>query len=121
MFKGFVLSESLKNPTILNNYRKIYVKIEKHAESREYPFWHLFKIQINDKDVGKAAKQISRELKRGWYAHFWDKKTVIVCFVDKNFRIPRKGLATSKEFQEAKKYGMRHGIGERYLDFWIED
>ena len=48
MFKGFVLSESLDNPTLLNEFRKIYVRVEQHPESPEMPFWHLFKIEVED-------------------------------------------------------------------------
>ena len=47
MYKGFILSESLENPIILNNYKTIYVKIENHPES-ESPYWHDFKVEVED-------------------------------------------------------------------------
>ena len=47
MFKGFVLSEPLKDPTVLNRFDKIKVTVEKHKES-ELKIWHNFKIKVSD-------------------------------------------------------------------------
>ncbi|MBU4246129.1 MAG: hypothetical protein ABIF85_01620 [Nanoarchaeota archaeon] len=121
MFKGFILSESLNTPTLLNEFRKIYVKVEDRPESKNARFWHLFKIETDDKNIEEVAKKISKELKYGRYAHFWNGKFVYVSFVNKVFKIPQEKKWSSKEFQEVKEYGAKNGVGEEYLDFWIED
>ncbi len=121
MFKGFILSESLRDPTVLNNYKYTYVQIQKHPESQEYPFWHLFKIEIIDEDITMVADLIAKEIKHNWYAHFWNGEVVYIVFSEKIFTIPHETHWSSKEFHQVKKYGMEHGIMERYLDFWIED
>lgn len=122
MFKGFVLSESLKDPLILNDYKKIYVTVEHHPESNEFPFWHLFKIEVEGKDIEQVAKRFSKELKeRGWYAHFWNDNIVYICFPNKIFKIRREEKWSSKEYEEVKRYAIKIGIEERYLDFWIEE
>lgn len=120
MFKGFILSESLKNPTILNVLKKIYVKVEKHTES-DIPFWHLFKIEIQEEKIESITKIISSEMKESWYAHFWNGQIVYIVFSNKVFEIPQERKWLSPRFQEAKQYGIEHGVEERYLDFWIEE
>lgn len=122
MFKGAVLSESLINPTLLNNIKKIYVNIEEHSESPEIPFWHLFKVEVADEEIEHITKQLAAEIKLGWYAHFWDVNVVYVVFTHKVFRLPREDHWSSPEYQEARQYGIEHcGIDERYLDFCIDD
>ncbi|MFC1722722.1 hypothetical protein ACFL0V_01155 [Nanoarchaeota archaeon] len=122
MFKGFVLSESLQDPTLLNTFEKIYVKVELHSESDEYPpFWHLFKIRVGDEEIKKVSDQFANSIKPKWYAHFWNDKTVYVVFSNKIFQIPMEEEWSSKEFQETKEYALSVGIAERYLDFKIED
>ncbi len=121
MFKGFVLSESLNNPTLLNDFGKIYVRVEEHPESPEAPFWHLFKIEVKDEEIEQVAEQAAAEMKYGWYAHFWNNEVVYVCFPGKVFRIPHEVQWSSEEYQQVRQYGAEHEVKERYLDFWIED
>jgi hypothetical protein len=122
MFKGFVLSESLNDPTILNDFENIYVKVESHPES-ELKYWHLFKLKIKDEDIEDAVKLILKNIKKEWYAHFWNGKVVYICYSNKIFKITqqKKREWNTKEYYEAKNYGIQQGIAERYLDFWIEE
>jgi len=122
MFKGFILSESLQDPTLLNNFKKIYVKVESHPESDDYPsFWHLFKIEISDEEIEKVVDKFAKSIKLRWYAHFWNDKKVYIIFSNKVFKIPREEEWSSKEYQNVKKYALSVDIDERYLDFKIED
>lgn len=124
MYKGFVLSESLKNPLILNDFEKIYVKVEHHPEAdASYPkIWHDFKLSIQDEDMDSVAETISKEIKETWYAHFWNNDTVYVILPNKIFKIPKEPKRwKSKEYQELKEYAIKNGVEEHYLDFWIED
>lgn len=114
MFHGFVLSESLQNPAILNKFKKIYVRIEEHPESKIH-FWHLFKVEVDDKEIEKTAAIFSKETKHGWFAHFWNSKIVYICFRNKIFKILQETEWSSKEFQKVKEYGIKNGIEERYL------
>lgn len=123
MYKGFVLSESLKNPVILNNFEKIYVKVEHHPENKIGPkIWHDFKLKFKDKDIIKITYFFSEQIKEKWYAHFWNNNEVYVVFSNKVFKIPKEPKEwQSKEYQEVKKYALAHGIGGKYLNFWIEE
>jgi len=123
MYKGFVLSESLKNPMILNDFEKIYVKVEHHPEYTSEPkIWHDFKLKIEDNDIDKVANLLSEQIKDTCYAHFWNDKEVYVILPNKVFKIPKEPKKwQSKEYQELKKYAVSHNVEEQYLDFWIED
>ena len=122
MFKGFVLSESLKDPTILNDFEKIYVKVEHHPEYEGEPkIWHDFKLKVEDKDIDRVTDLLATQMKDTWYAHFWDDENVYVVLPDKVFKIPREQKWQSKEYQELKQYALKHGVEGQYLEFWIED
>ncbi|OGF63247.1 hypothetical protein A3C77_04485 [Candidatus Giovannonibacteria bacterium RIFCSPHIGHO2_02_FULL_45_13] len=121
MFKGFVLSESLKNPTVLNKFDKIKVIVERHPEYPPVPIWHDFKLKITDKDVNKTLNIFAREMKDAWYAHFWNKKILYVVLPEKIFKMPLEKELKSKEYKKCREYAAKHGVEERYLNFWIED
>ncbi|MBU3957717.1 MAG: hypothetical protein KKB25_01440 [Nanoarchaeota archaeon] len=124
MFKGFVLSESLKDPTILNGFATEKVIVENHSEFEgELKIWHDFKLKIKDEDINSVCGKIAKQIKEEWYAHFWNENTVYVVLPDKIFKMPREsGVWKSSEYLECKKYAMKHGVEERFLtDFLIED
>ncbi len=78
-------------------------------------------MEVEDRGIEQAADRFSKELKGGWYCHFWDDKAVYICFPGKVFIIPREEKWSSKEFQEVKEYATKIGIEERYLGFRVED
>jgi hypothetical protein len=124
MFKGFILSESLKNPTILNNFEAIKVIVEHHPEFEGEPkIWHDFKLKIADDKIIDVCDNIAKEIKEEWYAHFWNNDTLYVVLPHKVFKMPREdGNWQSSAYQECKHYAMEHGVEEQYLsDFLIED
>ncbi len=120
MFKGFVLSESLKDPTILNDFTIEKVIVEHHPG---FKIWHDFKLKIKDEDISGVCKKIAKQIKETWYAHFWNENTVYVVLPDKIFKMPRESRVwKSPEYLKCKKYAMEHGVEEQFLtDFLIED
>ncbi len=121
MFKGFVLSESLNDPTILNNSDLIYIKVEKHEDPKYPKFWHLYKISVSDEDMPELSEELAKNIKNEWYTHFWDKNKVYIILKDKVFCIPREENWNSKEYKLVIDYAIQHGINEKYLGFKIED
>lgn len=121
MFKGFILSESLNNATVLNNYKQFSVKVEKHNDPKYPKFWHLFKLSIPESKIDKVVKKISNSIKNEWYAHFWDKNKVCIIFQNKIFWIPREKHWSSEKYKGVVKYAVKSGIDKKYLDFWIDD
>ncbi len=121
MYKGFILSESLNNPMLLNDLRKLSVKVEYHPQSRVARYWHNFKITVEDKDIETLTQNIIQEIKYGWYAHFWNGECIFVCLTNRLFKIPQEKHWSSSEYQEMKQYAIENGIEEEYLSFLIED
>ena len=123
MYQGFVLSESLKNPLVLNELEKIYVKVEHHPEYEgEAKIWHDFKVRIKEDDLERVADLLASEMKDAWYAHFWNEETVWVILPQKVFKMPKEPHKwQSGEYQECKAYAIANGVEERYLDFWIDE
>ena len=103
MFKGFVLSESLDNPTLLNKFSKIYVRVEEHPESPEMPFWHLFKIGVEDQQIAQVAERFAAAMRYGWYAHFWNDEDVYICLPKRVFITPRETQWSSEGYQQVKR------------------
>ena len=124
MYKGFILSESLKNPIILNDFEIVKVIVEHHQEHKGEPkIWHDFKVKINEKEIINVCNKLAKEIKNEWYAHFWNKKSVYIVLSNKVFKIPREDNNwQSPLYQEFKKYAIKHGIEQRYIrNFLIED
>jgi hypothetical protein len=122
MFKGFVLSESLKDPTVLNRLKHVKVVVERHDEVRHgQNIWHSFEIVVENRQINDVTKLLSRQMKPKWYAHFWDNRVLYVVLPGKVFKIPREKEWKSAEYIECKDYAMKQGVEERYLDFWIEE
>ncbi len=124
MFKGFVLSESLKNPVILNDFEVIRVIVEHHPEFEGEPkIWHDFKLKVDDDKIIEVCNKISKEIKEEWYAHFWNDDILYVILPDKVFKMPREdGNWKSSEYQESIRYAIQHNVDQRYMkDFLIED
>jgi len=121
MFKGFILSESLSNATILNDYQQLHVKVEKHDDPKYPKFWHLFKLSIPENKIDEVSKIISDNIKDEWYAHFWNESKVCIIFQGKIFWISREEQWSSEEYKEVVNYAVKAGIDKRYLDFKIED
>ncbi len=122
MYKGFVLSESLKDPIVLNSLEKIYVEVECHPEYKGEPkIWHNFKLKVEDENIIFVTELLAGQMKDTWYAHFWNDAEVYVVLPKKVFKIPKEQKWQSQEYRGLKKYALEHGVEEQYLEFWIED
>ncbi|WP_313181746.1 hypothetical protein [Lacrimispora sp.] len=121
LYKGFVLSESLSNPLVLNTFEKINVKVEKHNDINYPEFWHLFMLRISEDEIQKAVELVCEYLKNGWYAHFWNEEILFICLPNHLFKIERHIDSFEKEFDKVKDFAETFGIKRQYLDFIIED
>ena len=108
-FKGMIIEESLKDPTLINSLS--ISKIEISSPSH----WHIYKVSINEDHI----LNIQKFIKDGpWYVHFWNDKEIIVVFKEQTFKF----LKTDKRSWEqlVHHYGRKLGIPELQLDFKIE-
>jgi hypothetical protein len=93
-WKGIVISESLEEPSLLNEFDVYKARISRRDEL------------IDDNGT-----------KRGWYGHFWKGQKLLAVFQKKKFEFQAKDKSTWKEVVE---YGKSIGIPEEQLDFPTE-
>jgi len=118
MFKGIIISESLNEPSLINQFKIYKAEISKEEESipneNRKARWHLYWAKASMKQI----KQLSKEIKQGGYTHFWNsKKEVKVIFKDKIFKLQ---FDNKSSWKDAVEYGKSIGIPEYQLDFPIE-
>lgn len=109
MFYGFVESESFDDPTLLNGYKLHKVIIERRSDGKG--FWHIFILLIDNKDIKKVVKDISKALKADWNAMFFDTDTVYAVFKDKVFTLKRKVIWHLSDYFEVKKHAKDCNVG----------
>lgn len=110
MYYGFTESESFQDPTILNRYKLHKVVIEKRGDGKG--FWHIFILQIEDKDITKTASDISKALKSDWNATFYNAEIVYSVFKDKVFTLKKKRIWELSDYLEVKKYAKDVDVGD---------
>ena len=111
MYYGYIESESLRNPLVLNNYKAIKVDIEFVPTSQNHPYVHAYYLKFQDNEVLQEAKKFTCETLPEWYLLFWNDKKVYAIFKDKIFELPKEGIWNSEKYKEIQQYGVRHGIG----------
>lgn len=117
MYYGYIESESLRNPLVLNNYKPIKVDIEFVPTSQNHPHVHAYYLKFKNSEVVPEAKKFARETLPEWYLLFWNNKKVFAIFKDKVFELPNEVKWKSKKYKEIQRYGVRHGIGMEYMNF----
>ena len=108
---GTVIEESLEDNRILNDLEVVSFRISKDDNPADR--WHLYKIQTSEEGIDKLSKNI----KEGWYAHFWKGEDFIVIFKNKKFTLKQSDKETWKP---AVEHGLSLGIPAEQLDFVIE-
>lgn len=116
-WKGIIISESLKEPSIINKFHVYKVKVSKNEHDIDKygnkGRWHLYWVYATKKQI----EDLKRCIKQKWYVHFWQKNKIIAVFYGKSFEF----LTDKKQtWKSVLKYGISIGIKEEQLDFPIE-
>lgn len=116
-WKGVIISESLEEPSLLDEFDVYRVRISKEEELIDEDGnkgrWHLYWVHATNEQI----EALSREIKKGWYAHFWNGEKLIPVFHGRKFAFHAKDRSTCKETID---YGKSVGIAEEQLDFPTE-
>ncbi|OGC89069.1 hypothetical protein A3D70_01605 [Candidatus Adlerbacteria bacterium RIFCSPHIGHO2_02_FULL_54_18] len=117
MFTGTLIKESLDKEDLWDSLPLTDFETEmlkEHAPDQP-SVWHLAQLNIEDVDIKKISKELSKSLKQGtWYVDFSDRATVYIVFAGKIFKYPKGDLEKRKE---AQAYGRSLGIPERQLNW----
>jgi len=116
-FDGCVISESLRDHTLINRLHVWKAWISPHEvlsdDAGSMRLWHIYWISCDE----AAIDRIQRELKPWrWYAHFWRDRRMIIVYCDARFEVDRTDRST---WAPAIEHGRAKGIPEEQLDFLI--
>jgi len=117
MYYAVIDSSSLKNPTILNNYKHLKVTIQFEPHSSASKYHHNFLLQFPDNVVDQAIIDIQKEMLYSWYSFFWNDCVLNIVFDKKRYQINIPIELSSKKYTSAQEFGKTQGIQEEYLDF----
>jgi hypothetical protein len=106
-YEGVIVEESLENTDVLRGMKIINSRVTDEAEGET---WHIHKVKAFLDDFEALAKN----MRRGWYMHFWKDAKGVVIFKGKTFWIDYDNKATWKP---AIEFGLSKGIPEAQLDF----
>jgi hypothetical protein len=110
-FKGIIVEESLIDNRELNNIQINKVQISK--EENPIKRWHLYTVIVSKQEIVNLSKNI----KPGWYMHFWKGKNIIAIFKNKQFEFDYDNKTT---WESVINYGLSLGMPKEQLDFPID-
>ncbi len=117
MYYALIDSSSLKNPTILNNYKHLKISIQFEPNSSVSKYHYIFLLQISDEDIDQSIIDIQKEMLYSWYSFFWNKRVLFIVFDTKRFTIDLPDGWTSNQMNQAQEFGKSQGISDEYLDY----
>lgn len=111
-----IISESLKEPSLINHFKVFRARISKEdldLGGGKQGRWHLYYVHATDLQINTLLRQI----KPGWYCHFWRGSDLVVVFRGKKFNMLTKDKST---WEKAVEYGRSIGIPKKELDFDLD-
>ena len=116
-FRGCVIAESLRDPTLINRLEvwRLWITPDEMLSDDAGTMcrWHICWVGCAAEDI----ERIQRQLKPWrWYAHFWRDRELVVIFSDARFVMDRTDRST---WTAALEHGRAKGIPEEQLDFLI--
>lgn len=108
VFRGLVDSESVLGVN-LGKLNSISWFKEKNPDG-DPEFFNVHKIVAKGKTIEEATDYLSKKIKKGWYAVFWNSEKAFFIFRNKIVKLPY--LWTKEEFKMVVKYATSVGIEE---------
>lgn len=130
-WKGWIIDKSLKDTSIISKLKIIKSLREENTEGGKKQIWKLCTVEVEDKEINKISKMLEKLIKSEYYIHFTNKKSLLIIFSKKTFRIKLEKIGKEnpygisyfkaiqkdkKIWQSAFKYGIKEGkVDPRYL------
>ncbi len=117
-YRGALDLESLDNAETLPhlNLRLIKAHKEYHPEA-DTKYLIVLTVDTPADSIDSTTQRLSKELKPGWRALFWNDAKLYVVFRDKVFELPPKEEDAPEEHAKARIHGAANGVQDQYLDF----
>lgn len=117
MFYAIVDSESLNNPTILNDFFQIKVIIQYEPLSSANKYHHNFLLKFEDDSIHNSVSEFQKEMKTGWFLFFWSESILTIVFNKQKFEVDIPINELSNAYKSAQEYGKSQEIQTEYLDY----
>ena len=117
MFYAIIDSASLKNPTILNDFKPRKITVSYEPESKTAKYHYNFLLEFKNDKIMTVIPKIQKEMLLSWYTFFWDENILYIVFKTRKFQIDLLNGWTSEEYKTAQKFGKTQNIPDDYLDF----
>jgi len=118
VWRGVIIAEGLKDPTIINCLTVTRAVITEDGRATDYEGntgrWHVYHVSCTNDDVEK----VQRNTLHGWYAHFWDDENIVVVYSDRTYILDRRDEGA---WDEARGHGLRQGIPRNELGFPVDE
>jgi uncharacterized protein YhbP (UPF0306 family) len=106
LFKGLIDLESLPDKS-LNKYISVGYFKEKNPDGNP-AYFYVHKVIVKGKTIDNATRLLSKKLKKGWYAVFWNNNSSYFIFKNKIIKVSYNW--TADEFKKVTRYATSVGI-----------
>ncbi len=116
LMKGFVIKESLKDESLLNEIKIKKTETWKVEDvAKNVPkVWTALTFEALDKNSSKLAEHISNTIHPSFYVNFNTEEEQFIIFANKIFRYPRGDMEMRAQAQD---YGSQIGIPKMQLEW----
>ena len=87
MWKGWIIDQSLKDANGLAKLKIIKTNIEENSAGGEKRVWKLHTVEVGEKEIEEAVRDLEKDIRESWYSHFTNGKALIMIFAKKSFRM----------------------------------
>ncbi len=107
VYKGLIDYESLQKKSLIKKFISVGYFKEKNPAGKP-SYFYVHKIIAKGDTIDSATQSLSRKLKVGWYAVFWNGTIAYFIFKNKIIKLPYPWPAN--EFKKVTKYATSVGI-----------
>jgi hypothetical protein len=116
-FVGDIITESLVNPSVLEEFRE-YLLQERTATVENFvpSLWHIGRYRLPRSQVSALISRLVDNIRNGeWYVHFYSEKTdeLFVVLSGKVFALPKH---RDSSWDEMITYGEKVGVGRKWTE-----
>ncbi|MBI5398102.1 hypothetical protein HZB03_01440 [Candidatus Woesearchaeota archaeon] len=108
---GIIVDKSLQDPGMIDDFKILGQKV---ADDDPNDVWTLYRVEVKAHQIDRAIKRVQQNLQKGWYAHFYKDKDLIVVFADRIFRV----TTDPETWKAIILYGKNLHIPADQLDFF---
>ena len=117
-YRGVLQLESLNNAEVLPYLNLRPVKTRRgYSPEADIKHGIVLIVDAPADSIDSTTERLSKELRPGWHALFWNDVGKHVVFRGKVFKLPLKEEEAPEKYADARRHGAAVGVQVQYLDF----